>query len=79
MVRTDISTNGQTDLYVVRKGVLNAHIYRDEILQSFGLFYAAAIGNMFILMDDNACLSRTNIIETCLQQMASVFSRSESD
>ncbi|GFT70593.1 transposable element Tcb2 transposase [Trichonephila clavipes] len=48
-----ISIDGRTDLYIIRDGPLTARRYRDEILRHIVVPYAAAIGDDFILMDDN--------------------------
>lgn len=45
MVWADISIDGRTDLYVIDRGSLTGVRYRDAI---------GAIGDDFILMDDNA-------------------------
>ncbi|GFU57308.1 uncharacterized protein TNCV_3634941 [Trichonephila clavipes] len=61
MVWTGISLGGHTDMHVT--GV----IYRDEILDPYVRPYAGAIGNDFILMDDNARTHRAVIIEEYLE------------
>ncbi|GFU25768.1 transposable element Tcb2 transposase [Trichonephila clavipes] len=48
-----VSIDGRTDLYIIREGPLTARRYRDEILRPIVVPYAAAIGDDFILMDDN--------------------------
>ncbi|GFV71562.1 transposable element Tcb2 transposase [Trichonephila clavipes] len=53
LVYGGISIDGRTYLYIIRDGPLTAHRYRDEILRSTVVPYAAAIGDDFILMDDN--------------------------
>ncbi|GFU31019.1 DDE_3 domain-containing protein [Trichonephila clavipes] len=60
--------------------------YWDEILDPYVRPYAAAIGNDFILMDDNARRHRARIVEEYLEDhgfgtngMASSISRPESD
>ncbi|GFV25182.1 transposable element Tcb2 transposase [Trichonephila clavipes] len=81
-----ISIEGRTDLYIIRDGPLTARRYRDEILRPIVVPYAAAIGDDFILMDDNCRLHRANLVEDFLFRgrnrtngMASVFSRHESN
>ena len=54
MVWGGICLNGRTDLYVINGGTLNARRYRDEILSQFVLHFAGAIGDAFVLMQDNA-------------------------
>ncbi|GFX89395.1 transposable element Tcb2 transposase [Trichonephila clavipes] len=53
LVYGGISTDGRTDLYIIRDGPLTARRYRDEILRHIVVPYAEAIGDDFILMDDN--------------------------
>ncbi|GFU19047.1 transposable element Tcb2 transposase [Trichonephila clavipes] len=48
-----ISIDGRTDLYIIRDGPLTARRCRDVILRPIVVPYAAAIGDDFILMDDN--------------------------
>ncbi|GBM41235.1 hypothetical protein AVEN_180533-1 [Araneus ventricosus] len=54
MVWAEISLGRHTDLHVFHGGTLTGVRYRDEILDPYVLPYAGAIGNDFILMDDNA-------------------------
>ncbi|GFY32501.1 transposable element Tcb2 transposase [Trichonephila clavipes] len=61
-----ISTDGCTDLYIIRDGPLTARRYRDEILRPIVVPYAAAIGDDFILMDDNSRPHRANLVEVSL-------------
>ncbi|GFW18670.1 transposable element Tcb1 transposase [Trichonephila clavipes] len=51
------------NLYIIRDGPLTARRYRDEILRPIVVPYAAAIGDDFILMDDNCRLHRANLVE----------------
>ncbi|GFY24110.1 transposable element Tcb2 transposase [Trichonephila clavipes] len=53
LVYGGISIDGRTDLYIIRDGPLTTRRYRDEILRPIVVPYAAAIGDYFILMDDN--------------------------
>ncbi|GFX48971.1 transposable element Tcb2 transposase [Trichonephila clavipes] len=53
LVYGGISIDGRTDLYIIRDGPLTARRYRDEILRTIVVPYTAAIGDDFILMDDN--------------------------
>ncbi|GFV36439.1 transposable element Tcb2 transposase [Trichonephila clavipes] len=66
LVNGGISIDGRTDLYIIRDGPLSARRYRDEILRPIVVPYAAAIGNDFILMDDNCRLHRANLVEDFL-------------
>ncbi|GFY03691.1 transposable element Tcb2 transposase [Trichonephila clavipes] len=58
-----ISIDGRTDLYIIRVGPLTARRYSDEILRPIVVPYAAAIGDDFILMDDNCRPHRANLVE----------------
>ncbi|GFV79771.1 transposable element Tcb2 transposase [Trichonephila clavipes] len=60
------SIHGRTDLYIIRDGPLTAHRYRDEILRPIVVPYAAAIGDDFILMDDNCRPHRANLVKAFL-------------
>ena len=61
MVYTGISIDGRTDLHIIRNGALTSRPYRDEILRHIVVPYAAAIGDDFILMDDNYRPHRVNL------------------
>ncbi|GFW84560.1 transposable element Tcb2 transposase [Trichonephila clavipes] len=62
-----ISLGGHTDLHVFHGGTVTGLRYRDEILDPYVRPYAAAIGNDFILMDDNARPHRARIVEEYLE------------
>ncbi|GFW07082.1 transposable element Tcb2 transposase [Trichonephila clavipes] len=66
LVYGGISMNGRTDLYIIRGGPLTARRYRDEILRPIVVPYAVAIGDDFILMDDNCRPQRANLVEDFL-------------
>ncbi|GFX04756.1 transposable element Tcb1 transposase [Trichonephila clavipes] len=66
LVYGGISIDGRTDLYTIRGGPLTARRYRDEILRPIVVPYAAAIGDDFILMDDNCRPHRANLVEDFL-------------
>ncbi|GFT72538.1 transposable element Tcb2 transposase [Trichonephila clavipes] len=66
LVYGGISIDGRTNLYIIRDGPLTARLYRDEILRSIVVPYAAAIGDDFILMDDNCRPHRANLVEDFL-------------
>ena len=68
MVWGGISYDGSTDLYVIRNGSLTGIRYRDEILAPIVRLYAGAIGDVFILMDNNARPHRARIVNEYLQQ-----------
>ncbi|GFX83629.1 transposable element Tcb2 transposase [Trichonephila clavipes] len=63
LVYGGIFTDGRTDLYIIRDGPLTARQYRNEILRPIVDPYAAAIGDDFILMDDNCRPHRANLVE----------------
>ncbi|GFW39013.1 transposable element Tc1 transposase [Trichonephila clavipes] len=66
LVYGGISIDGRTDLYIIRDGPLTARRYRDEILRPIVVPYATAIGDDFILMDDNCRPHRANLVEDFL-------------
>ncbi|GFW10720.1 transposable element Tcb2 transposase [Trichonephila clavipes] len=51
---------------IIRDGPLTARRYRDETLRPIVVPYAAAIGDSFILMDDNCSPHRANMEEDFL-------------
>ncbi|GFU46528.1 transposable element Tcb2 transposase [Trichonephila clavipes] len=63
LVYGGISIDGRTYLYIIRDGPLTARRYRDEIFRPIVVPYAAAIGDNFILMDNNCRLHRANLVE----------------
>ncbi|GFV86439.1 transposable element Tcb2 transposase [Trichonephila clavipes] len=67
LVWAGISLGGHTDLHVFHGGTVTGLRYRDEILDPYVRPYAAAIGNDFILMDDNARPQRARIVEEYLE------------
>ncbi|GFU44867.1 transposable element Tcb2 transposase [Trichonephila clavipes] len=68
LVWAGISLGGHTDLHVFHGGTVTGLRYRDEILDPYVRPYAAAaIGNDFILMDDNARPHRAGIVEEYLK------------
>ncbi|GBM63790.1 hypothetical protein AVEN_72210-1 [Araneus ventricosus] len=67
MVWTGISLGGHTDLHVFHRGTLTGVRYRDEILDPYVRPYAGAIGNDFILMDDNVRPHRALVVEVYLE------------
>ncbi|GFT94994.1 transposable element Tcb2 transposase [Trichonephila clavipes] len=66
LVYDGISIDGRTDLYIIQDGPLTASRYRVEILRPIVVPYAAAIGDDFILMDDNCRPHRDNLVEDFL-------------
>ncbi|GFV24604.1 transposable element Tc3 transposase [Trichonephila clavipes] len=67
LVWAGISLGGHTDLHVFHGGTVTGLRYRDEIFDPYVRPYAAAIGNDFILMDDNARPHRARIVEEYLK------------
>ena len=68
MVWAGISTQGKTDLHVIDNGTLTALRYVNEILDVYVRPYAGAVGENFILMDDNARAHRACITDQYLEQ-----------
>ncbi|GFW08358.1 transposable element Tcb2 transposase [Trichonephila clavipes] len=66
LVYGGISIDGRTYIYTIRDGTLTARRYSDEILRPIVVPYAAAIGDDFILMDDNCRPHRANLVEDFL-------------
>ncbi|GFV49480.1 transposable element Tcb2 transposase [Trichonephila clavipes] len=66
LVYAGISIDEGTGLYIFRDGPLTARRYRDEILRPIVVPCAAAIGDDFILMDDNCRPHRANLVEDFL-------------
>ncbi|GFY30991.1 transposable element Tcb2 transposase [Trichonephila clavipes] len=64
LVWAGISLGGHTDLHVFHGGTVTGLRYRDEILDPYVRPYAAAIGNDFILMDDNARPHRARLLRS---------------
>ncbi|GFW00497.1 transposable element Tcb1 transposase [Trichonephila clavipes] len=63
LVYVGISIDRRRDPYIIRDGPLSARRYRDEILRPIEVPYAAAIGDDFILMDDNCRPHRANLVD----------------
>ena len=68
MVWAGISPQGKTDLHVIDNGTLMALRYVNEILDVYVRPYAGAVGENFILMDDNARAHRARITDQYLEQ-----------
>ncbi|GFT30279.1 transposable element Tcb2 transposase [Trichonephila clavipes] len=66
LVYGGISIYGSTDLYIIRDGPLTVRRYRDEFLKPIVVLYAAAIGDDFLLMNDNCRPHRANLVEDFL-------------
>ena len=68
MVWAGISAQGNTDLLVIDNGTLTALRYVNEILDVYVRPYAGAVGENFILIDDNARAHRACITDQYLEQ-----------
>ena len=66
MIWAGISAQGKTDLHVIDNGTLTALRYVNEIFDVYVRPYAGAVGENFILMDDNA--HRARITDQYLKQ-----------
>ena len=73
MVWAGISAQGKTDLHVIDNGTLTALRYVNEILDVYVRPYAGAVGENFILMDDNARAHRARITDQYLEQATIVL------
>ena len=61
------SLGGRTDLHVYDGGTVTGQRYRDEILEPYVKPYAGAVGQDFILMDDNARPHRARLVDRFLE------------
>ena len=68
LVWAGISAQGKTDLHVIDNSTLTALRYVNEILDVYVRPYAGAVGENFILMDDNARAHRARITDQYLEQ-----------
>ena len=66
MVWAGISIGGRTDLHVFQRGAINAITYRDDIILPIVRPYAGAVGDDFLLMDNNASIHRARLVQECL-------------
>ena len=66
MVWAGISIDGKTDLYVIAGNISDVR-YRDEILHHIVRPYAGAVGDSFILMNDNARPHRARVVTDYLE------------
>ena len=67
LVWAGISFDGRTDLFVMMNGSVNGLRCRVEILAPFVVPYIGAVGQKFILMDDNATAHRARIVTAYLE------------
>ncbi|KFM65945.1 Transposable element Tcb2 transposase, partial [Stegodyphus mimosarum] len=63
-----ISLGGRTDFHAFPRGIVNAHVYRDDILDAYVRPNARAIGDAFLLQDGNARPHRVRIVDDSLEQ-----------
>ena len=66
MVWAGISLDGRTDLYVFPRGGITAVRYRDKVREPIVRPYAGAIGDTFMLMQDNARAHTARVSTTFL-------------
>ena len=66
MVYAGISIDGCTDFYIIQNGALTGYRYRNKILRPIVAPYSAAIGDDFILMDDNCRPNHANLVNDFL-------------
>ncbi|GFT45848.1 transposable element Tcb2 transposase [Trichonephila clavipes] len=66
MVWGVISIGGRTDLHIIRNGTLTGRRYADEIHRPHVIPYAGAIGDSFVIQDDNARPHRACLVENML-------------
>ncbi|GFT26598.1 transposable element Tcb1 transposase [Trichonephila clavipes] len=67
MVWAGISSGYRTDLHIFKRGSVTAVRYQDEVLEPIVKLYTAEVEPIFILMDDNACLHRADIVDDYLE------------
>ena len=67
MVWAGIILNGRTDLHIFTSATMNAVMYRDEVLDPYVKLFRGAIGNDFLLMDDNARPHRAALVTDYLE------------
>ena len=68
MVYADIFIGGRSDFHIIQNGVQTGRRYKDEILRPTVVPYAAAIGDDFILMDDDCRPHRDNLVNDFLSE-----------
>ena len=66
----DMSLDGPADLHVHGRGGITAAIHRSDILEPVVKATAGAIGNAFILMQDNARAQPARVYMTLLDDSA---------
>lgn len=68
MVWGGISIGGRTDLHIFARGGINAQRYLNEVIIPFVRPYAGAVGEHFVLMDDNAPIHRARAVNNFLEE-----------
>ncbi|GFS79141.1 transposable element Tcb2 transposase [Trichonephila clavipes] len=66
MVWAGIMINGRTSLHVAANGTMTGQRYIDEVLPHHVRLFRGAVGDKFVLMDDNATCHRTLAVQDCL-------------
>ncbi|GFX13565.1 transposable element Tcb2 transposase [Trichonephila clavipes] len=66
MVWAGIMINGRKRLHVVANGTMTGQRYIDEVLLPHVRLFRGAVGDKFVLMDDNAACHRTLAVQDCL-------------
>ncbi|GFX91256.1 DDE_3 domain-containing protein [Trichonephila clavipes] len=67
-ITVGISLGGHSDLHVFSRVNFNGHTCRDGILNAYMLPYAGAIGDSFLLQDDNVRPHRSRIMDAYFDQ-----------
>ncbi|GFY26781.1 transposable element Tcb1 transposase [Trichonephila clavipes] len=67
MVWAGILLGYRTDLHLFKQGSATVVRYRDGVLESILRLYNAAVGPIFVLMDDNAHPHRADIVDDYLE------------
>ncbi|GFV31074.1 transposable element Tcb2 transposase [Trichonephila clavipes] len=66
MVWAGIMINVRTRLHVVANGTMTGQRYIDEVLLPHVRLFRGAVGDKFVVMDDNATFHRTLAVQDCL-------------
>ena len=67
MVWEGILLGYRDDLHIFKLDSLTAVRFWDEVLKHFVRLYAAEVGPIFVLMDDNARLHKASNVDDCLE------------
>ncbi len=67
MVWAGIMQDTCTSLQVIDTGSVNAHRYRQEILEPYGRLFRGPVGHEFLFMDDNARPHRACLVDEYLE------------